>query len=54
MVGGNASQLVVVKIDRDGNFEWRNEVTHSPVLSTCLLHTYSGCGKERRIVIGLW
>ena len=24
----------------------------TPVLSTCLLHTNSGCGKERRIIIG--
>ena len=31
--------------------------THSelpPVLSTCLRHTNSGCGKERRILIGPW
>ena len=26
----------------------------SPVLSTCPPHTYSGCGKERRILIGPW
>ena len=25
-----------------------------PVLSTCPLHTNSGCGKERRISIGPW
>ena len=25
-----------------------------PVLSTCLLHTNSGCGKERRILFGPW
>ncbi|CAN0212227.1 unnamed protein product, partial [Ascophyllum nodosum] len=25
-----------------------------PVLSTCPLHTNSGCGKERRILIGTW
>ena len=25
-----------------------------PVLSTCPLHTNSGCGKERRIIIGPW
>ena len=25
-----------------------------PVLSTCLLHTNSGCGNERRILIGPW
>ena len=25
-----------------------------PVLSTCQLHTNSGCGKERRILIGPW
>ena len=25
-----------------------------PVLSTCPLHTNSGCGKERRIFIGPW
>ena len=24
------------------------------ILSTCPLHTNSGCGKERRILIGLW
>ena len=26
----------------------------SPVLSTCPLHTNSGCGKERRMLIGPW
>ena len=26
----------------------------SPVLSTCPLHTNSGCGKERQILIGPW
>ena len=26
----------------------------SPVLSTCPLHTISGCGKERHILIGPW
>ena len=26
----------------------------TPVLSTCPLHTNSGCGKERRILIGPW
>ena len=25
-----------------------------PVLSTCPLHTNSGCGKEGRILIGPW
>ena len=25
-----------------------------PVLSACPLHTNSGCGKERRILIGPW
>ena len=25
-----------------------------PVLSTCPLHTNSGCGKERRVLIGPW
>ena len=25
-----------------------------PVLSTCPLHTNSGCGKERRMLIGPW
>ena len=28
--------------------------TPSPVLSACPLHTNSGCGKERRILIGPW
>ena len=28
--------------------------TVPPVLSTCPLHTNSGCGKERRILIGSW
>ena len=36
----------------------RAEVSQSPllppVLSTCPLHTNSGCGKERRILIGPW
>ena len=27
---------------------------HTPVLSTCPLHTNSGCGKERRILIDPW
>ena len=31
----------------------RNNVV-LPVLSTYPLHTNSGCGKERRILIGLW
>ena len=32
-----------------------NLLSHiSPVLSTCPLHTNSGCGKERRILIGPW
>ena len=26
----------------------------APVLSTCPLHTNSGCGKERRILLGLY
>ena len=26
----------------------------TPVLSTCPLHTNSGCGKERRILVGPW
>ena len=25
-----------------------------PVLSTCPFHTNSGCGKERRMLIGPW
>ena len=25
-----------------------------PVLSTCPFHTNSGCGKERRILVGPW
>ena len=28
--------------------------TYIPVISTCPLHTNSGCGKERRILIGPW
>ena len=31
----------------------KNTVVH-PVLSTCPFHTDSGCGKERRILIGPW
>ena len=27
---------------------------HGHVFSTCLLHINSGCGKERRILIGPW
>ena len=39
--------------------EWRRasgslEYTTPPVLSTCPLHTNSGCGKEGRILIGPW
>ena len=29
-----------------------NQLSVPPILSTCLLHTNSGCGKERRILIG--
>ena len=29
-------------------------LTNLPVPSTCPLHTNSGCGKERRMFIGLW
>ena len=32
----------------------RSAIIITPVLSTCLLHTNSGCGKERRILIGPW
>ena len=32
----------------------RERPTTTPVLSTCPLHTNSGCGKERRILIGPW
>ena len=28
--------------------------TYPPVLSTCPLHTISGCGKKRRILTGPW
>ena len=31
-------------------YRWRS----GPVLSTCPFHTNSGCGKERRILIGPW
>ena len=33
---------------------WDHQFRCSPVLSTCPLHTKSGCGKERRILIGPW
>ena len=40
---------------QDGNDEvHRLQVTYTPVLSTYPLHTNSGCGKERRILIGPW
>ena len=29
-------------------------IQQCPILSTCPLHTNSGCGKERRILIGPW
>ena len=36
----------------------RNEleitVRHMSILSTCPLHTNSGCGKERRMLVGPW
>ena len=32
--------------------EERIPMLYSPVLSTCPLHTNSGCGKERRLLIG--
>ena len=35
-----------------GHKEVRRSTGHMPVLSTCPLHTKSGCGKERRILIG--
>ena len=37
------------------NVDWRTIVCRrTPVLSTCPLHTNSGCGKERRIIIDPW
>ena len=36
-----------------GEFTFIN-IAHTPVLSICSLHTISGCGKERRILIGPW
>ena len=39
--------------ERVGSGE-RISILHSPVLSTCLFHINSGCGKERRISIGSW
>ena len=33
---------------------FQHAFTQPPVLSTCPLHTNSGCGKERRILIGPW
>ena len=33
---------------------WIVDLCCLPVLSTCPLHTNSGCGKERRISIGPW
>ena len=34
---------------------WRKSIEQlQKVLSTCPLHTNSGCGKERRILIGPW
>ena len=39
---------------QDYNY-WGKTLRHiPPVLSTCSLHTISGCGKERRISIGPW
>ena len=37
---------------RTAVFKENNLLT--PVLSTCPLHANSGCGKERRILIGPW
>ena len=36
--------------ERDPQESWMD----TAVLSTCPLHTNSGCGKERRIFIGPW
>ena len=36
------------------NYQWIFNVPLPPVLSTCPLHTNSGCGKERWILIGPW
>ena len=41
----------------DGFMSLQYIISHhcnTPVLSTCPLHTNSGCGKERRILIGSW
>ena len=35
-------------------YEGTTDSPQSTVLSTCPLHTISGCGKERRIFIGPW
>ena len=42
-------------VDREVEFLCTNDsIVLWPVLSTCPLHIISGCGKERRILIGPW
>ena len=48
-------RLLTTSFDRPRNLmRGEGRVTPSLVLSTCPLHTNSGCGKERRILIGPW
>ena len=41
------------RLPRQNHMTFRR-VPFSPVLLTCPRHTNSGCGKERRILIGPW
>ena len=48
----NASMITLLSIpDRGGKCQ---NVRVGTLLSTCPLYTNSGCGKERRILIGPW
>ena len=51
----NGFPYMVVTLGQQNNVGKKPTVILPPVLSTCPLHTNnSGCGKERRILIGPW
>ena len=47
-IKSKAKETIVRAYWQSSTQEWRS------LLSTCPLHTNSGCGKERRILIGPW
>ena len=49
-----AFRIITLKKSRRHATNDMVSLIHPPVLSTCPLHTNSGCGKGRRILIGPW